>query len=367
MRKMDSAGAIAAIVLCALFGGGLLWIGLFFFHKWIQEQCRKFMRFLKDVEEYAKHKALRREREKKATPTSPERAGRGRHRSSSRRYPERGRDHSLEKGPLTPPPQTYPARRNYQQQTESSVSQSSVARARPFLGRSAYPRARGFTKPGAAVQGPNLWTGGDNLLQTSYPLNRMNGSQNLRPYLNAYHNPYAAYTSQPEVAGFQPLQMPMGDTLGYEQYIEEQPESATSKAEDKGSDSHTEIVRSRKPEIINYRMPVDELPAFILEAQSRLGLRSETEATVDGDEIQQIPRAYIPRSAPWVPPGPLLKENWELPLTSVRTTKPWIGENGGNRYAPYEKSNAPKRKFRSADRRRPLAPSNAPSVIFDPL
>jgi hypothetical protein len=182
----------------------------------------------------------------------------------------------------------------------------------------------------------------------------------LNAELTGHMNPYM----------MAPMGMPMAPPTpyfpGYGPQCEEEP--ALSAAVETGA--HTEALTRQPHEEEHERLPhraemiyiADEYPPIILERIEKRD-EAEKEGTVetvdDEEEIQQIPRAYIPRAAPRAASAfPQLFQYQPYQQTSPSRQSP--GVRNSHRYDPNEIKCGTGRILRNAGSSRRPAPSNAP-------
>lgn len=149
--------------------------------------------------------------------------------------------------------------------------------------------------------------------------------------------------------------------------IQEEPyQSVVSEADEATEASTAQTQYSIQQELqaphrVDMIFVTDELPPMVLERLNQQnGTNSETTGatarTGDDNDIQQIPRAYIPRPAPRA--AATFSELFRYPQSSASSRLPRSGRYGRGRYAPYTSPSEGQRQKLRPDRRR-SAPSNA--------
>jgi hypothetical protein len=140
------------------------------------------------------------------------------------------------------------------------------------------------------------------------------------------------------------------------QQCEEQPAHQTPASEAEAStEASTEHHEPRSPRRVDLIYIADEYPPIVLEAiEQQKAAEADDNTTVvsdDGDEIQQIPRAYIPRPAPRA--ASIFRQ-----LFQYQSRGGGSDVRNGHRDMPSGSTSGMGRKMRNADRGRPQ-PCNA--------
>jgi hypothetical protein len=163
-----------------------------------------------------------------------------------------------------------------------------------------------------------------------------------------------------------PMTMPTAPNMAYYseygQQCEEQPAQHYPPSETEAAiEASTPQQQDRLPRRVDLIYIADEYPPMVLEAieQQRAAQAEDTTTVIsDGEEIQQIPRAYIPRPAPRAASVfPQLFQYQPYEGNQGRPPRPTADIPHGYTFAPYESTSGQRRKMRAADRRPP--PCNA--------
>lgn len=329
---MANTNLIVAIVFAGLFGAAVVWLAIYYLHRYIHMKCLKLAHWF--------HLLIKPEPEDYGHEKGRSNAG-----SSSRsRSMRRGR-----------------SKREYSQ-----------SRRRCQKG-SPQPRTRGWTEDF------------EREIERRPPPARRSGQGYYPPRIGwhtqeqeSIESSFAEPIAPPPVAGPNPApQIPLSmpalrpgpvayDSRYIQPYVEEY---EAEERQQEGPDETEPSLVQPVPVKMDYMHICDEYPPMVLEAlkqQAPSNSSSESLSSSDSSgSVQQIPRAYIPRSAPRAafqfPQYPHLQTRlWNSGPTSYpRQWMDKLGRGGTEpvRYAPYTRMSG-RRKLRNADRR--LAPSNAP-------
>lgn len=386
---MGDPGVTAAIVLAGVFGAALLWIVLFLTRKYVKRQFTELNTFLDflhfhilkrcehcEHEDYGREKELElltypQREEREATPVKAEWNGEkdeqeeGRRHASLERRDRRSRRSSRgHSPPRSMGTSTSP--------DSSSRILFSPRREYPPFEEHEHDALDGYPRPPAMPMPAQ--TPGMRPVQTRNPQMQEIHNQNMYPIQGNTISPMYGQQFQPSYAPpMPPMQRPIlpAAAASVAQVEEEfdpnppfQPETATV-----ASSSRTYEPLPRSPRRVDMIYIADEYPPMILEAieQQNTAFNEEMATTEDDEEeIQQIPRAYIPQAAPraaFVLPQNFNYQPYEMIAPPAVIQNHGIRQQQGNRYAPYvEDLHERGRKLRyNADSMGGPAPSNAPS------
>ena len=359
-----------AIVASGIFGTALLWLGTYYLHRYIHQRCLDLDHWFYwhvKREDYGNEKTSNESQSPPRRGRSPQDLGKGgsssKGRQSRSRRRHRGpRDSSKERrgeDTFKDSPRIRPKDRLEESSIESireSPKQRSKARPMEMI-------ERRWERPPAASYYPQQPQAYQPRIETP-PWQQQMAFQMPPQVAMPVQYPTSAFAVAPVI-------FPVAYNTGYEQQYEEPCElepvrSASNKVEETGESSP-----QLGPRIIDFVIECDELPPMLRKAPHSPQSSDEEPSGdeidgVDDDEIQQIPRAYIPRSVPraavssypqaMAMPQPNFWNMVPTPVPERRTRKV--------RYAPYVKAVGRRRRLKNADRKR-LAPSNAlhnPSV-----
>ncbi|KAF2270318.1 hypothetical protein CC78DRAFT_574454 [Lojkania enalia] len=326
---MADPGLIVAIVFSCLFGAIVLWLAVYYVHRWIHRQCCAIENFFlsnlhKPREDYGKEFGRRRSPSPGMAPPPRSRSSRSRSRRGSS-----PRESSKE---------------------EAGELLERATKRRPEHLEMFPPRRREYPRLDFMDRNETF-----NPRSQAFPPRLMPPVQMLRP---AYMSPIVRQQVYPR-----PLPARQS-----EHSIDIGPSENPESEYEAGSQ------RQSIHEGIDY-IEYGDPPAWILGEPDPVPDTEIDEVEGDGDEsaIEQIPRAYIPRSVPRAnlqysqpfPPAFARLRSWEP--VSIPHQEHWTGRIGTKRYAPYAKPNRRKwkSKLRNADRR-PLFPIFETPFPIDP-
>jgi hypothetical protein len=361
---MTQPGLVVAIVTSGIFGAALLWLGTYYLHKYIHWRCLELDHWFHwhvKREDFGREKASNDSRSPPRRGRSPQYLDKGgsspeaRHSRSGRRQrsPKEGSIERRRAGIFHDSTRIRLKDRPKESLTESTRESP---KQRPKAGsvermerRWERPPAAGYyPPPGQAYQH-----------QIEEPTWQQQMAFHMAPQV-AMPMPYPLFAP----AGL-PVVFPATYNPGREQQHSEPYEQELGQCAS-GKDTEADEPSLRlEPRIIDFIMECDELPPILRKVpQSPQNSYEEVSGDeidgVDDDDIQQVPRAYIPRSVPHAAissypqatavPQPSFWNTVPARVPERRTRKA--------RYAPYVKAIGQGRRSRNADRRR-LAPSNA--------
>lgn len=345
---MTTTNLVVAIVFAALFGAAIVWLAIYYLHRYIHTTYFQILHWLQylihDVvqEDYGREKASsRKSRSASGNSSSPSRSRSKRERKPSStlgspraRMRQRGRewDEDLE---IPRPPRGQHIRREY------------------YLRHSEVGPGEGVSTETATAESIE-----DSVPDPTPPVVQQMGPQLALPRPIATEtNPRAVYDP-----GYV---QPYGENLPEKTQLDE---------------GDTRTVSGLSPEPVagktDYIHICDSYPPIVLEAIARQAMShsssssSSLSLSSSSTSVQEIPRAYIPRNVPrttfqFFPRYPSYLQNrlWNTAPTSY--PRQWMGlgderQSEPVRYAPHVmRASGERRKARNANRRR-LAPSNAP-------
>jgi hypothetical protein len=361
---MTEPGLIVAIVASGIFGTALLWLGTYYLHRYIHKRCLELDHWFHwhvKREDYGNEKTSDESR-------SPPRRGRppqdsGKEGSGSKERQSRSRRRH-----------TSPRDKSTERRGEATFQDSPRIRPKDQLEESSTesmresPKQRSRARPMKMVEGtwerppaPGCYP------QTPHAYQPRIETPAWQQQMAFQMPPQVAMPVQYPMPAFAvaPVVFPVACNTGYEQpYAEPYEVQPLQSASDKSAEAG-EPSPQLGPRIIDFIMECDELPPILRKApQSSQNFDREPSGDeidgVDDAEIQQIPRAYIPRSVPRAAVSPYPQATatpqpnfWNItpaPVSERRTRRV--------RYAPYIKDIGQRRRLKNADRKR-LASSNA--------
>jgi hypothetical protein len=394
---MPDAGVIVAIVASGVCGTALLYIAIYYIHRYLHRQCVRSLDELLDYfhDRQARERRRNERHERHETNLRHEDYGRekgGRSESStSKRHGRRDKATDEERRGREKEVRLEP-RAKQRDEVPSSLSLESpppvmrpppvqpTYRTRPMLAQEefnpgmAYPGCRPFN---------NMATQNQGMQNMGMPNMGIQNHMGMPNQMGMPHQMGMPYQMMPMMAPMtapmmMPMRMPMNSGVAYDPRYqtlgEEGPDQPTVSATEAVTDMVSEVTaatagttETRKGPIrVDYFDRVDtinNLPPVVREAiRKKEGERgpAEKKPRPKDDAEEEIRRSYIPTGAPRVAPGfsnPMFPQyqQWEM------APMPQIENENRNRYAPYAKASrfGRNRPLRNADRRRPT-PSNAP-------
>ncbi|KAF2864739.1 hypothetical protein BDV95DRAFT_655577 [Massariosphaeria phaeospora] len=360
---MASPGLIVAIIFAGLFGTVILWLGVYYLYRYIHQSCLEldhWFHFLnREHEDYQKEKGEKGEKSGSGgSGVSPALRLRSSRQSRS--------DNSRSKRRHTSPRDSLRERK-----LAGEVERSVQTPPRYRGGQGYHPPQQRLTSGEAQEYHPPMgWQQRLTDGEVQYP---------VEPMAMPMEREIASPVGRPGPGGSYAFGNPLGygyqaGAPGYEhQYVGhyEEPPVQSQVEEQTMTEPVTTVPEPRaesEPIQIDFIHIADKLPDWYLEKKQKHQPPVQPDAATGDNsdaesEIQQIPRAFIPRAAPRAafqfPQYPQFQSRlWEAGPTSY--PKQWTNQAGEGqisaRYAPYETANGERRTLRNADRRRP-APS----------
>ena len=386
---MADAGVVAAIVCAGIFGTVILWLAIYYLHRFISDQCEEFDRFFDWLanrhrcrcrydEDVGGEKGTAARTSQPALPeSSPAPRTREKDKASPSRLPKKARERAARGRTITEettepsveasPPPAVRRPRAYPRITEQEYNPPmSYPYAPPMPHQFGAPQHQ-FGAPQHQFSVPQHQFGGQQP-QLGGPQHQFGGAmtpalptQNHPPFMNTMN----MHTAPP------PAYYPE-----YERQREEEHELRPSSEAEQATEVTEASTTRAAPSRIDFVCFVDELPPMFVSAQdqdqdgeedpsSRSRVPDQKPEDQATEDIQQIPRAYIPMPVPRAyqtmqqPYQQAQPQSWNMGGNAQQ--KP--GYRGSTRYAPYAKlkSFRGKRKFRTASGEgRSMAHSNAP-------
>lgn len=363
---MANPGVVASIACSAIFGTAILWLCIYYLHRYIHMRCLHLDHWFhlltqpSELEDYGRELGRKIESSPSASDSRPRSVRRGRSQGC-----ERERDAREHRSP---------------REREDSVrnGEGRTQRPRPVM---PLQRPRGEYYPSIEWQGANQMPLGIGM-HDSMP---MPITPALEPHLASPILPPRVPQLAPHVATHMAVTppetvsyVPTGERRYGEPHYEHEPTEGNQTEEPEESQTlHPEL----EPVRMDFIHICDEYPPIVVEALKQSTSSPSSDSSSDSESsVQNIPRAFIPRSAPHntfpsslpfqFPQHPHLQTRmYDAGPTSF--PRQLLDKSNGRgeraegrayaRYAPYARSTGPRRKLRNVNvDRRHLAPSNAP-------
>ncbi|KAF1847464.1 uncharacterized protein K460DRAFT_58686 [Cucurbitaria berberidis CBS 394.84] len=356
---MPSTNLIIALILAAIFGAALVWLTLYYVHRYVHRRCLELdhwfhLSALRQPEPQTccydqEHGRRSHSKSRLRSARIDKRRGRSQYERSRKRYESREREHAQGREVHTEWP-----------------GQQNVTRARPMLPMSEPVQNQWQEQQFYPPFGWHGQTPGG--FQMAYPQPMLHQQVRGQPFAMP-----VAVPQQP----FSPKPTAMPESTQFQRQYQQ---PCTETCSDTVKDSHSEKPPARPKPPPRYRCSVnevdyihicDEYPQIVLEALNKAEAPpSSSSSSATSSTTQEVPRPSIPRAAPRAadnavfefPQYPhLATRAWNAPTSYPRQ---WMDHRAGGdmgnvriRYAPFEGLSGPAQV--NANPRR-QAPSNAP-------